>query len=100
MTDKFLKAKHWQLFALTFGIPLIFQLFMIGSVITDIAVHENPDPAMMFNFMKFFPVIMILYLVVFFGWHWSVAIGLQNKVPENVTMKSNFLFPLFCGQNF
>ena len=87
MTDKFLKAKHWQLFVLTFGIPLVFQLFMIGSVISDIAVHDNPDPAMMFKFMKFLPVIMILYLVVFFGWHWSVAIGLQNKVPENVTMK-------------
>ena len=29
MTDKFLKAKHWQLFVLTFGIPLIFQFFMI-----------------------------------------------------------------------
>ena len=87
MTDKFLKAKHWQLFLLTFGIPMIFQFVMIGSVISDIAVHENPDPAMMFKFMKFFPVIMILYMAVFFGWYWSVAIGLQKKVPENVTMK-------------
>jgi hypothetical protein len=24
---------------------------------------------------------------VFFGWFWSIAIGLQKKVPENVKMK-------------
>lgn len=29
MTDKFLKAKHWKLFVLTFGILMILQLFMI-----------------------------------------------------------------------
>ena len=87
MTHRFLKAKHWQLFLLTFGIPLIFQFIMMGSMISNFANQTNPDPAMMFNYMNFFPVIMIVFMAVFFGWFWSVAIGLQNKVPENVTMK-------------
>jgi hypothetical protein len=87
MTDRFLKAKHWQLFLLTFGIPLIFQFIMMGSMISNFALQTNPDPTMMFNYMKFFPVIMIVFMAVFFGWFWSVAIGLQKKVPENVTMK-------------
>jgi hypothetical protein len=26
-------------------------------------------------------------MAIFFGWFWSVAIGLQEKVPENITMK-------------
>lgn len=87
MTDRFLKAKHWQLFLLTFGIPLILQIVMMVSLFTNFASQANPDPTMMFNYMKFFPVIMILLIAIFFGWFWSVAIGLQKKVPENVTMK-------------
>jgi hypothetical protein len=87
MTDKFLKAKHWQLFLLTFGIPMILQFIMIGSMIFNFATQTNSDPAMMFNYMKIFPMIMIIFMAVFFGWFWSVAIGLQKKVPENVTMK-------------
>jgi hypothetical protein len=57
MTDKFLKTKHWQLFVLTFGIPMIFQFVMIGSLLSNIANQANPDPAMLFKFMKFFPLI-------------------------------------------
>jgi hypothetical protein len=87
MTDLFLKAKHWQLFLLTIGIPLIFQFLMMGSMISNFTSQTNPDPTMMFNYMKFFPVIMILFMIIFFGWFWSVAIGLQKKVPENITMK-------------
>jgi hypothetical protein len=87
MTDRFLKAKHWQLFLLTFGIPMIFQFVMMGSMIANFATQTNPDPTMMFNYMEFFPVIMIVFMAALFGWVWSVAIGLQKKVPENVTMK-------------
>ena len=87
MIDKFLKAKHWQLFLLTFGIPLLFQFLMMGIMITSIETGSNPDPTMMFNYMQFFPIMMILFMGVFFGWFWSIAIGLQKKVPENVKMK-------------
>lgn len=87
MTEKFLKAKHWQLFLLTFGIPMIFQFVMMGFIISNIGTESNPDPAMMFNYMKFFPIMMIIFMGVFFGWFWSVAIGLQKKVPQKVKMK-------------
>lgn len=87
MKNLFLKAKHWQLFLLTFGIPLIFQFTMIGTMMSNFASQTNPDPIMMFNYMKFFPVIMVVFIFVFWGWFWSVAIGLQKKIPETVTMK-------------
>jgi hypothetical protein len=87
MTDKFLKAKHWQLFLLTFGIPIIFQFIMMGSMMSNIGTGTNPDPTMMFSYMKLFPIMMIIFMGVFFGWFWSVAIGLQSKIPENVKMK-------------
>ncbi|MBO9703592.1 MAG: hypothetical protein J7604_25535 [Sporocytophaga sp.] len=85
--NRFLKAKHWQLFLLTFGIPMIFQFVIMGIMFGNIAGGGNPDPFLMFNYMKFFPIMMIIFMGVFFGWFWSVAIGLQKKVPDNVKMK-------------
>ncbi len=87
MTDRFLKAKHWQLFLLTFGIPVIFQFILMGSMFANLSTNTNPDPGKMLNYMKSFPIIMVLFMAIFFGWYWSVAIGLQKKVPENVIMK-------------
>ncbi len=87
MTERFLRAKHWQLFLLIFGIPIIFQMLLMGSMFSNLATKTSPDPEIMFNYLKYFPIIMILFLAFYFGWFWSVAIGLQKKVPENVTMK-------------
>ena len=87
MIQKFLKAKHWQLFTLMFGIPFGFQIIMLISMFSNFDIESNPDPKLMFDFFKFFPIIMVLYMAIFFGWFWSIAIGLQNKIPESVTMK-------------
>lgn len=99
MINRFLKAKHWQLFLLTFGLPIIFQLFMMGFMFSSISAETSPDPETFFEFFKFIPIISIIYAGVFFGWFWSVVIGLQKKVPENIKMKVNrfktfFFIPL------
>ena len=99
MAEKFLKAKHWQLFLLTFGIPMIYQFIMMGSMMSNIRSESNPEPTMISDYMKFFPIIMILYMGVLFGWFWSVSIGLQRKIPENIKMKTKkfkifFFIPL------
>lgn len=87
MTEIFLKAKHWQLFLLTFGIPMVFQFVMMGLMFANIGSGNNPDPSFMFNYMKFFPVMMILFMGVIFGWFWSVVTGLQKKIPDEFQMK-------------
>lgn len=87
MTEKFLKAKHWQLFLLTFGIPIVIQFIMMGLMISNLGKETNTDPTMIFGYMNFFPIMMLVFLGVLFGWFWSVAIGLQGKIPENVKMK-------------
>ena len=87
MINLFLKAKHWQLFTLVFALPIAAQMIMMISMFSNLANNPNPDPAFMLNYMKFFPLIMIVVLVVNFGWLWSIAIGLQKKVPQKVTMK-------------
>ena len=99
MIAKFLKVKHWQLFTLMFGIPILFQLIMMGTLFLNINSQTSLNPTEIFNIMKFFPILMILYMGVFFGWFWSIAIGLQRKVPENIKMKTKkfkifFFIPL------
>ena len=74
---KFLTFKHWQLFGLLMGIPIIFQIISIGSIVS------SNDPTAEF---KFFPVMMILYLGLFLGWFYSLGTNLHKKLPETVNM--------------
>lgn len=87
MIEKFLKAKHWQLFLLMFGIPMIFQFVMMGTMFANIGDGNNPTPSFMFSYMKFIPIMMILFMGVFFCWFWSVVIGLQKVIPAEARMK-------------
>src|SRR5687767_9264079 len=93
-TEMFLKAKHWHLFLLTFGIPMIFQVIMTSAMFASIGNAAGPDPSAMFSFFKVFPVLMIIFIGVFFGWFWSIAIGLQYRIPTNVKMKTG-MFKVF-----
>ena len=80
MIDKFLKAKHWQVFMITFGLPFLIQIILMPMSI----VGDEPDPMMI---MKVFPIIMILFVGGFLGWFWSIGVGLQSKIPTDVKMK-------------
>ena len=87
MTQLFLKAKHWQLFLLTFGIPMLFQYLVMSTMIANIVSSNQPDPTAMLSHMKYLPLIIILYAGVFFGWFWSVITGLQKKLPADAPIK-------------
>ena len=87
--ERFLRAKHWQLFLLTFGLPMIFQFIMMGTMFAGMGAGVEADPSALFNFFAVFPVLMIIFVGTFFGWLWSIAIGLQNKIPANVKMKTS-----------
>ncbi|MCH8536003.1 MAG: hypothetical protein LAT51_13105 [Flavobacteriaceae bacterium] len=76
MIEKFLKAKHWQIFMVTFGLPFLIQIIMIPITLMG-------DYTMFI--MKVFPIIMIIFISGLMGWIWSVGVGLQNKVPSDVT---------------
>ncbi len=100
MIDKFLNAKHWQLFTLMFGIPFALQIVIMISMFSNIDTNGNPEISTMFNIFKLFPIIMILYTGIFFGWFWSIGIGLQNYIPTDIKMKIKkfkifFFIPLF-----
>lgn len=97
MLDKFLNAKHWQLFILMFGIPIVLQIAMMAIIFSNFDSESNPEDV--FGIMKYFSLATILNMGILFGWFWSVAIGLQRKVPENIKLKTKrfkilFLIPL------
>ncbi|WP_226389143.1 hypothetical protein [Penaeicola halotolerans] len=87
LIDRFLKAKHWQLFIPLFGIPIIFQFYMTSMIFASIN-QTQPDPSVVFSIMGFFPIVMLLVMGVLFTWIWSVGIGLQDKIPSTVKMKT------------
>lgn len=81
MISRFLRAKHWQLFILIFGIP-----FMVQTVFW-VAVFGEPgelgglfDPlAEVFEiFILGVPTVMLILLIT---WFYSVGSGLQVNVP-------------------
>jgi hypothetical protein len=84
----FLRAKHWQLFLVLFGIPLVLQIFLVTSMMMS-AFSGSPDPEAFIHYFKVFPVIMILTMGIFFGWFWSIGVGLHQKVPEHIKLPVN-----------
>jgi len=100
MIEAFLKAKHWQLFAVMFGIPMILQFTIMGMVVSNIIVNQGqPDIELMFNYYKFIPVVMIISYSFYFGWFWSIVMGFKDKLPEEeklniLTFKILFFIPL------
>lgn len=75
-----LKMKHWQLFGLTWGVPILLNIITITN------------PILMF---KAFPVLMVFFAMGTFGWIWAISTYLNSKLPEGVKLNARrfqFLF--------
>jgi len=90
MIKKFLKAKHWQIFLIMYGIPILFQIILLGLTFTS----DNP-----IYIFSTFPIFMIVSVGTLFGWFWSIGVGLHNRLPQNSNLnlkkfKIFFFIPL------
>lgn len=98
MINLFLKAKHWQLFVLSTGIPIMIYFVMMGYFFSNITVYPPnsamPDIDAVFGMMYLMPILMILLMGILFGWYWSIGVGLQSKIPEHLRLNVN-LFKTF-----
>ncbi|APA63065.1 hypothetical protein [Maribacter sp. 1_2014MBL_MicDiv] len=107
MIQFFLRLKQWQLFIVMLGLPIIYQLFFIfeifGSRIQPMEVVGEEGVTQVLNeryfHFDFLPYVLILFSLVFFGWFWSIAIGLQKNIPVEIEMKVKrfkafFIIPL------
>lgn len=107
MIQFFLRLKHWQLFIVMLGLPIIYQLYFIfeifGSRTQPMEVVGEEGVTQVLNeryfHFDFLPYVLILFGLVFFGWFWSIAIGLQKNIPVEIEMKVKrfkafFIIPL------
>ncbi|WP_340065689.1 hypothetical protein [Ascidiimonas aurantiaca] len=99
MIKLFLRLKHWQLFLLLLGVPLLFQFYVMFALLWNLKTDPNPTNESVLNFFEVFPLVMILFTGVFFGWFWSIALGLKEKIPAEIKMKTTrfkifFFIPL------
>ncbi|NMM47600.1 hypothetical protein [Marinigracilibium pacificum] len=95
MKEKFLNAKHWQLFISIYGIPFLFQIVVIGYIVLAGINHIEPSHKALFPIIYFVPFLVLLPLGVLFAWYWSVGKGLQSKIPVEYRLSTNvFKFTL------
>lgn len=87
MIDTFLKAKHWQIFLALCGPLFLFIFYTLYDTIILFSNKTTPFDSDLSIFFKTFPVLMILSIGIFFGWFWSMAIGLQQCIPSDIKMK-------------
>jgi hypothetical protein len=68
-----LKLKHWQLFLLTWGFPMVANIF----------TFSNPE-----LMLQVFPIMMIFFTLGTLGWVWAIATELNQKLPSDVRLNS------------
>lgn len=84
MISRFLKAKHWQLFTLFFGISLLFQMMYFVAMFTSVSPGGGSLEALANLVFVLSPVIMVLTMGLLLGWLYSVGAGLQEQVPSEL----------------
>jgi hypothetical protein len=80
-----LKLKHWQLFLITWGIPIAINIYTFTN-------HAL--------IVKLFPVMMALFVIGIFGWIWAISTQLHKKLPHEANLnirgfKLIFSVPIF-----
>lgn len=104
---KLLQLKHWQLFILLAGIPIIAQFSFMGYIFSWLLTENIPMPAdepmVIFDFfsvfMKGMCVITTITMLLHFSWQYTLGTNLYKRLPEGTSMnlplfKAFMIFPL------
>ncbi|HYC86296.1 MAG TPA: hypothetical protein VEB86_13780 [Chryseosolibacter sp.] len=86
MIDIFLRAKHWHLFLIKVILPLVLQFAALIAVFMRLWINREGDPMIAIGYLKMVPVLALFFSAISFGWYWSIAIGLQDRLPPTVKM--------------
>lgn len=90
---KILKAKHWQVFIVLFVLPMVIQMAFMAVMVINIISAADRNPEEIYKVIRFVPIVMLVYIVPFYVWLWSVAIGLQKYQPKELVIRTR-LFKL------
>ncbi len=78
MIEKFLKAKHWQIFLLTVALQALLQFKLIPIII---GLRDSKI------ILIAIPLLIIISFSGFYLYFWSVVIGLQSKLSQSLKLK-------------
>ncbi|WP_157975972.1 hypothetical protein [Lewinella sp. IMCC34191] len=81
MTEKFLRARHWQLFTLSFGIPFLMQLLGTAVSVSNVAKFDSLEALPAWPYYLSFAGSLAIGAVMY-GWTWSVGHGLQQRIAR------------------
>lgn len=92
--NPFLKAKHWQLFILLFGIPFTIQFWWMDDLFSALPKPgddpEMVDEVFLGSMMDLMPLFIGVGAVIFLlqmSWFVSVALGLRKYTPASVRLR-------------
>lgn len=96
---KLLLLKHWQLFLLTYGVPILMQFVMMGYLFWSIENAVTSPGASMIGMTMGASFISALFAMILFAWLWAMGTGLVKKLPEGMQMNFGFfkfamIFPI------
>lgn len=89
MINRFLSAKHWQLFLVIIGIPFTMNKgveYQLYELVETNGLGLKPEPLNQYIllFLFFYNLLAVCLLI---GWFRSVIIGLKAKIPENAKIR-------------
>lgn len=95
--QRYLHAKHWQVFVLLFVLPFVMQMIfmavLIGSI-TNNVIEGQANPESIFSHFSIMMLFFVIYFAVILGWWYSIGIGLQPYIPVTAR-KSTTTFRVF-----
>ncbi|BDD08915.1 hypothetical protein FUAX_13470 [Fulvitalea axinellae] len=81
MTERFLRAKHWQLFSYAVALPLAVAAVTV-SVLFSFSGKESGIAALRIPLSVSVVVLMlVLYKCIWLGWLWTLAFGVRERMP-------------------
>ena len=86
-----LKAKHWQLFSVFYGLPLLFESLLFFKYNNRFS-NINSSEFLALNFLN-----ILIPLLIYFIWLWYVGKKLNYNLPlgikqNEITLNVSFLF--------
>jgi hypothetical protein len=93
MLQRFLHAKHWQMFLLLFVLPFVLQLICMVIIISQIVSnsHRNYIPAEeIFGYFFLFMFGLAIFMCIFLGWFYAIGTGLQQYIPAAHRLRTGF----------
>jgi hypothetical protein len=73
----FLRAKHWQIFALLVGVCFLGQMTVVSSMATPLRSPEDFDKT-----ARLLGAATVVFMLFFLGWLWSMGSFLTSIIAE------------------